>query len=811
MHYFNNPKDIYQFINQEVGKLADRIQDLENSNLNIQSINAQNLHAQKEQLDNQQAYQIIKKLQADIGLSVHDLENNAEWKRFQIAFFGETNAGKSTIIETLRILLNEPTKAEQQRKFQEIANKLDISAEKFYQMEDELKSIEEKLNLINEQKSRIEQQYADELNLLTQQELNIAQKWDSQIHAAQQEYQLTVGNYQTKIDHLKEKIKDIKANMSWFLKIIYYFIKLDEQKELATLSDELKALEHTKDDKTSVLQRQKDDELSPISQQKDALATKQHSELQTIDDNAKSYEQNKQTLQQWFDEFDRKKEQLKPYLDGQIIGNGHNDFTRNNTSYQFEINQYPIAMIDVPGIEGNEKQVKDEISKSVQKAHAVFYVTNKGTPPNEGTLERIKTYLNDQTEVWAIYNKQITNPGRLNNQLIKGNDEKQSLNGLEEILKETLGEHYRGLMVLAGLPAFYSQVTCILPFSDIDCLKHFNEGDNEPLFIAYNQQQKFLDKHSRGGLYQFSELETLNQKLKNDIVGDVPAKIKKSNFNKVQVLVKKHTEELTKIHQTYDDFAQDLIKQVQLAQQSIKGYFDEFEIQLGGASNSAINNCIQKIRSQIYKKINNDIDNDDFKRHFDNIVQSEIQVFEQDIKTSIDEYAKKLEENTQKSQKDLLRNINELSKDYQQYSQLNNSGVELKFNIDNGINTKQLFGVGIGILATMWWNPVGWFAIAATVSGLAIAFAKAVWGFFDSDYKKEQQRKNVDSNLPKITDALKSEINNSLSELAQKMNENKQKILIDLNEITKPISVLNEDLAKTIRSLDKISADIAYA
>lgn len=35
------------------------------------------------------------------------LEDNSEWEKFTIAFFGETNAGKSTILESLRIIFNE--------------------------------------------------------------------------------------------------------------------------------------------------------------------------------------------------------------------------------------------------------------------------------------------------------------------------------------------------------------------------------------------------------------------------------------------------------------------------------------------------------------------------------------------------------------------------------------------------------------------------------------------------------------------------------------------------------------------------------
>ncbi|MCE8004423.1 GTPase [Billgrantia ethanolica] len=38
---------------------------------------------------------------------INYLEEHAEWEKFTIAFFGETNAGKSTLIESLRIIFNE--------------------------------------------------------------------------------------------------------------------------------------------------------------------------------------------------------------------------------------------------------------------------------------------------------------------------------------------------------------------------------------------------------------------------------------------------------------------------------------------------------------------------------------------------------------------------------------------------------------------------------------------------------------------------------------------------------------------------------
>ncbi|GAA9221483.1 hypothetical protein HpHA210_15350 [Helicobacter pylori] len=40
-------------------------------------------------------------------------------------------------------------------------------------------------------------------------------------------------------------------------------------------------------------------------------------------------------------------------------------------------------MLDVPGIEGDEKKVKQQISDATRKAHAIFYVTKTPAPPQK--------------------------------------------------------------------------------------------------------------------------------------------------------------------------------------------------------------------------------------------------------------------------------------------------------------------------------------------------------------------------------------------------------------------------------------------
>src|SRR5699024_4645224 len=96
---------------------------------------------------------------------------------------------------------------------------------------------------------------------------------------------------------------------------------------------------------------------------------------------------------------------LSQYADGEIIGDGRADFTRETQCYNLTLNGNVFSLLDVPGIEGKEELVLKEIENAIERAHAVFYITNKAAPPQtgdegrKGTLEKIKQHLNSQTEV----------------------------------------------------------------------------------------------------------------------------------------------------------------------------------------------------------------------------------------------------------------------------------------------------------------------------------------------------------------------------------------------------------------------------
>ncbi|GAA8241945.1 hypothetical protein HpNP101_00560 [Helicobacter pylori] len=185
-------------------------------------------------------------------------------------------------------------------------------------------------------------------------------------------------------------------------------------------------------------------------------------------------------------------------------------------------------MLDVPGIEGDEKEVIQQISNATQKTHAIFYVTKKPTSPQKGeerkeeTIEKIQKQLGSQTEVWTIFNKPINNPRAFKDGLIDGS-EKESLKILNEEMENILGKHYMGYKAVSAQMAFYGLSSALLPESDF-----------------YKNKQKFLDFFKAEELLLYkSRFQQLGEFITETLLENSRAKIIESNCNKALKAIEK--------------------------------------------------------------------------------------------------------------------------------------------------------------------------------------------------------------------------------------------------------------------------------
>lgn len=708
-------------------------------------------------------------------------------------FFGETNAGKSTLVETLRILFAEKTKQEIQAKFQQLNTEYSLDEAQLEKIKTSEKQLSIKENEYNQRLIEIDQSYTQKLN--DYQDTLKEQKCqdDKRIDDENLNHQKSLQIFNQQIDNLKETVKYKKQNMSWLLKIIYIFKRLEEEKQIGLLELELikQRAESQRELNTLKLEiekeyKDKESYLSVIQAEYDTAKKDQKDLLRTLD-------QEKKTIKNQLQQFEKMLEELRKYEDGQIIGDGRSDFTRLSKEFLFDINGTHVKLIDVPGIEGDEVLVENEISKAVKRTHAVFYVTSKDAAPNEGTLTKIKNHLADQTEVWTIYNKPVTSPRSLKKGLVSNEDEQTALNALNDIMEKALGKNYRGYSAVAGLAAFYTVANCLEPFGE-----------------KYRNQIKFLTNSDRNELKEKSGLNDFQKHLTQKVIGDVTQKIKASNFNKANFVLLQTVDQLGVVHKDFSELHLNVMSQIEVTKNELDSGYDDLVQNLKSTINNIIQQFERQARQNIYSRIDKDISNDDFKRILKQEIDKNIELLSAELLNEFKIITTEYDEVVKQKLKKLSSRLSSLQNNFKAEHMTGvNDPVSLNFDIDNGINKLGLLGVGIGVAAAMWWNPVGWVAISLTAVGLIFSFAKAIWSFFDSDFKKSEQRKSVDKNLSNIVKELKKSANANIQEVEEKLQPTVINLKKQLNEPSNQLAKLVKDINESIKLFKDLSKTIS--
>ncbi len=453
-------------------------------------------------------------------------------------------------------------------------------------------------------------------------------------------------------------------------------------------------------------------------------------------------EQNKKDQQERFKQLDshyQKKnaipkdilKELHSLQDGAIIGDGRSDFTLKTQSYSFQYNHQTFVLLDVPGIEGDEKKVIDQISDATQKAHAIFYVTKAPKPPQkgeerkEGTIEKIQKQLDSQTEVWTIFNKPITSPIALKDGLINEN-EKESLKILDEKMEGVLGKHYMGHKVVSTQVAFYGLAQALIPGTDF-----------------YEKKQKFLKNFKEEELLNQSHFKPLGRFIAEELIKNSCDKIRKSNCNKALKVV----EELQNtIKTTIEKRIDPMIKEMQEHQEEVECRLDrskdKFISDLTNSAHKAINRFELGLREEMYERIEGDIGNGECEEIFKNECEQRVKELCENIEWRFEECAKRFNEYIKEDieqfkerVKDSLAMVKRIGIDS------GNFDFNTDFNIDSGIDKIGLFASIGGLILLLITPIVGEFVLITGVGLAVVGIVKSLWSFFDSDYKKSQQKK----------------------------------------------------------------------
>lgn len=718
-------KLIYEKLKEQINKVISAIETENNNNMEDITSTIENL----------------KTLNEAIQLELSELGRLSEWERFTIAFYGETNAGKSTLIEALRILLNESTKLESQKQFKTLAEESGLTQEAFDKVRQTIMTCNDAIEKTRQDLQQLNQKYVESI---------------------------TLGKIE--IDRLDKLLQQIKNSQNLWERIYSFFSPPKEKSQLMSAKQSLEKIKS--------------------AHNKDELALKKH--IQTLEKEKQQAEKENKRLSQ-------ASENLAQFADGQIIGDGRSDFTRENTSFDFNYNNQAFSLIDVPGIEGNEEIVSNPIQEAVKKAHAVFYVTRTPRPPQtndgeeqnrEGTLEKIKKHLGAQTEVWTIYNHAVNNPRQLKEPLVdKG--ELAGLQALDEKLKKELGDNYCQSLIVSARPAYLGLTECIIPGSK-------DANDQKKLFDRFGSKDEIL---------KLSWVANFVEKLSSTIVGDYREKIKRSNLNKVSKAIDKSTDILSSEIKNLSHKKSESKKQIVETKKQINVLLEQFLSSLNSEGGKILNKFEKEIREKVYSYIEDDISNDRFKSILSDTLSDKADNVEEQLKSMIKKEAKSFESEVTDIVKRGYKHLSNIANENLSSFQLDEFNINI--NIDNGISVLGLLSSGVGVVTgtvLLASNPVGWTlafvgGAAALVSAL-VSFYKSIRSFFSSDYKKSQQKSETDKVIRNAKSNIREKMDQILNEIDKAMRTQVQPVL---NSIEAPLEQYQSVIQILQQSKNKLS------
>ncbi len=195
----------------------------------------------------------------------------------------------------------------------------------------------------------------------------------------------------------------------------------------------------------------------------------------------------------------------------------------------------------------------------------------------------------------------------------------------------------------------------------------------------------------------------------------------------------------------------------------------------------------------MHARIDDDIENDELKAIFKHELQKGMEKLGEKIKRRSNECKERFIEEIKKD----IEQFEERIKDSLIILDRTNidSGFDFNFNINSGINKIGLLS-SIGGLALLSMTPVlGWFVLGGLVLG-AIGIVKSVWSFFDSDYKKPQQRKEMNKNLDKACEKIAQDVESCIESYKKGASEMIENLKASLNDLVVCYERMREGLIK---------------
>lgn len=678
------PETIYAQITEKVREVITAFDNWPSQNDDEDEINdiSRSLHLVQDQVAERQS----------------ELRAYSEWRQFTVAFYGETNAGKSTIIETLRILLGEISKEAQRADFRTLAADFGLTDESLaalHHAQEEARGATATASLHIRERERL---FPDEITALE------TEKNDTEQEA------LTLWNARP-----------------WWKKFFTLFGPTDMERVRADFDERI---------------------ADALLRYQSQLAVLAETEATAAAEVVRLEADQERRMRQVPD--------MLALSDGAIIGDGRPDFTQSTGRYAFDAGGAQFTLLDVPGIEGNEASVQASIDAAVQTAHAVLYVTGKAARPQhgdrtQGTLEKIKRHLGPQTEVWAIYNKRITSVFPLRN----GDDlfarDVEGILDLEQGLSEGLGEQFKGVMPVSAYPAFLAVADHLPPQA---ALAKLNESVNghasaRTSFLNVFDAPYLLEK---SGFAQFARHV-------QDMAQNAPAKIRIANVKKANQVLKDVVTQLDEHASVMEAYSHRVKEQTAQAEFHIEEAAAQYKNRLRNSATRGLAAFEADVRKAVYDRIEKGIDKSDLKQVLGDCIDVAVPVLQAEIEERATNAQSEFQISISQIAKRFRKRVEDL--EHLAGVEMDSMATPMlaqKLHVNSGIRWGRIALAGVSVVA-LYFTPVALPILILQGFDVAISIVKGLWSYFDSDFRNAQQRKVVDKQIVNTVAELRKQLN----------------------------------------------------
>lgn len=704
-----NVQNIYEQIIAEIEQIMGAVDGI-------------NIHTDKLKKYEQQTLNMLCDLKNRSVEKLEALSKTAVWDRMIYVFYGETNSGKSTTVEALRIALGEASKVEQRAHF----DKLNRA---YIKVADEFEGYEKKLV---------------------------------------EKHNKSLSKCEAKLKRHRKFM--VRASHSWFYRL------------LNTLRIKLGGLP------------------APYGEKREKRLIAKHKQLTGFNpiDHDKRGVKLKREIKSYVD-------QLTPLQDGEIIGFGGQDFTNRSFEYAIQLEDRPITLVDLPGIEGQEKEIEVDIQQAMSKAHCIYYVLNGDKLPERRTLDKIKHHLSDQGEVYVLLNC------RGNNYFIE--DQPTSLFDLhaglthmksliDEQMGTILGDSYRGVVPIQALLAFYDKA-------------NFIRNTN-----SWRRQHKLKNK-LQDSLWELSNGSELVAHMR-EFTTHFEEKIARANTVKGISRIFSLADTLDEVRSTYySDFELKALEKMYVKFAANADLAVEyFKTSLQKVAREEVNGAINRLRSELAVEIKRYINQPDvLKIMIKKVLNGSDKMVGEHLKQAMIPALEDLKEQVMKNVEDFKDDIELFSK----YTSFERRGFDMDFGGEfrssmqeqlvhyvTFVGTLLTFG-SLGTLLGSWVPVVG--NLIGGVLGSVLGVAVAAWNWVKGEKKETKAMRRLESSLRnEVKPQLELYIEGAINQIESRVEEQVDKIKVDIKgeigSLKRIISLLEDRAAQLRMKGDELQLEV---